>query len=80
MLAEPVILLMGSSLVEQLYRRRSAERCCEATRAQIELADEISQQLLSQKSQMNDLDEAARRGLDHNPEWVESSRDRLAGA
>ena len=73
------VLLMGSSLVEQLYRHKAAERFTEATRTQMELSEQVGRQIRDQGGHIDDVDVAIGMCLGRNSDWVRLSREQLAG-
>jgi hypothetical protein len=73
------VLLMGNSLVEQLYRRKAAERFTDATRSQMELSEEVGGQIKEFGGGIEEINTAIQMCLSRNSDWVRLSRDRLAG-
>jgi hypothetical protein len=71
------VLLMGSSLVQQLYERKAVDRFSEATRAQMELSEEIGEQIKGEG--VDAMNDAIQKCLDRDKHWVGLSRDRLSG-
>jgi hypothetical protein len=74
-----VVLLMGSSLVEQLYRRKAIERFTAATRAQMQLSQQVGQQIKDSDGGIREIDTAIKMCLGRNSDWVGLSREQLAG-
>jgi hypothetical protein len=72
------VLLMGSSLVEQLYRRKATERFTDATRAQMQLSEEVGGQIKDSGGTIDDVEAAIEKCLSRDSDWVRLSRDRLA--
>jgi hypothetical protein len=71
-----VVFLMGDRLAERLHGPYARACFSPATRAQIELSEEVGD--LIQGSDTDMLREAAQQCLDRDPDWVAASRARLA--
>jgi hypothetical protein len=71
------VLLLGSSLTRRLHGARARTRFSPATRAQLELSDQVAEQL--RHASFEELAGAIEQCLDRDPEWVAASRDALDG-
>lgn len=71
-----VVFLLGRRLAERLYSRKARECFSPATRAQIELSEQVATQL--EGTALDTLREAALQCLDRDPQWVAISRTALA--
>lgn len=71
-----VVLLMGQELTSQIYVDDGMQLFSPATKAQLQLSDEVS--ALIQGKGVNELKEAMRYCLDRNSDWVSTSKGRLA--
>lgn len=71
-----VVFLLGRRLAERLYSHDARACFSPATRAQIELSEQVATQL--EGTALDTLREAALQCLDRDPDWVAISRTKLA--
>lgn len=71
-----VVFLLGNRLAERLYSAEARTCFSPATRAQIELSEQLALQL--EGSTLETLREVAQKCLDRNADWIAASRARLA--
>ena len=71
-----VVFLLGRRLAERLYSVEARECFSPATRAQIELSEQVAEQLHS--TALDALRDAALQCLNRDPDWVAISRAQLA--
>ena len=72
-----VVFLMSKSLISQLYKSESIEKFSEATKAQFELSEKVSEQL-QDKSLEEIHDNAVNVSLVRNEGWITASKSCLA--
>jgi hypothetical protein len=72
-----VVILLGSHLAQLVADRRYLTKVSPATRAQMELSDDISEELRG--SGLKELCAVIKQVLDRDPNWVLMSRSKLAG-
>ena len=70
-----VVLLMGRSLVSQLYAKNALSKFSPATRAQLDLSAKLSEQLGGKE--IDTLQTVMMYSLDHDPDWVLASKSAL---
>jgi len=71
-----IVFLMGKNLIHHLYTNGAINKFSQATKAQFELSEEISEQLADKP--LKDIHEAVKYALERNPEWISISKSRLA--
>ncbi len=71
-----VVFLLGARLAERLHGPAARASFSPATRAQIELSEEVGD--LIEGSDAGTLRQAAQQCLDRDPDWLAASRGRLA--
>jgi len=71
-----VVLLMGRDLTSNLYSQGAAERMSPATKAQLDLSDQVSAQINGKP--LNEFTEVIKYCLSRKEEWVKASRGVLA--
>jgi len=72
-----VVFLMGQSLISHLYNFEAIEKFSEATKAQFELSEKLSDQL--QNKSLNEIhDNAVNISLERNEGWIGASKSCLA--
>ena len=71
-----VVFLLGARLAERLHGPAARASFSPATRAQIELSEEVGD--LIEGTDVGTLRQAAQQCLDRDPDWVSASRGRLA--
>jgi hypothetical protein len=71
-----VVLLIGQGLISQIYVDNGMQLFSPATKAQLELSDGISEQILGKG--LNEIKEVMMYCLDRNPAWVSTSKGKLA--
>lgn len=71
-----VVFLLGARLAERLHGPAARASFSPATRAQIELSEEVGD--LIEATDVGTLRQAARQCLDRDPDWLAASRGRLA--
>lgn len=72
-----VVLLLGARLVQRMADTRNRAKIGSATRAQIDLSDEISEELRDRP--LSEINTVIEQVLSRDPAWVAASRARLAG-
>lgn len=72
-----VVLLLGSALAQRIADPRNLAAFSPATRAQLRLSRELAAELGGQD--LRQLVQVMRQSLERDPEWVQLSRDVLAG-
>lgn len=71
-----VVFLMGQALISQIYVDNGMQLFSPATKAQLELSDDISEQLRDKG--LNEIKEVMMYCLDRNSNWVSTSKGKLA--
>ncbi len=72
-----VVLLLGRRLTARLYPAAAREKFSPATRAQLDLSDEVAEMLRDRP--VEDLEAVVDQCLNRDPDWVRASRDALDG-
>ena len=72
-----VVLLLGSRLANRLHRPDARVKFSPATRAQLELASDLTAALTGQD--WSEFERVIAQCLDRDPDWVAASRDQISG-
>jgi hypothetical protein len=70
------IFLVGRNLTSQLYSQGAREKLSPATKAQLDLSDQLSEQIKG--TSISGLNDTLNHCLDRNPSWVSTSKGILA--
>lgn len=72
------VFLMGRSLTSHLYARNAKSFFSAATRAQLDLSEQLAKQF--NNPSINDIHQAVRQFIKRDPDWIQASKAAIVGA
>ena len=73
-----IVFFMGKSLINKLCVAKASDYFTPATKAQMRLSEQVTQQIKDEGGSLENINEAIKISLDRNEQWIQASKGALA--